>query len=118
MYLISAGQYDDTLVENSATCLLFLQHHEIEVSNTLLCVFAHSLCERRLADYITNILIYEGVSEEKNENLRESDVRGSYFLMSDTARKPYPFFSVKTTSMSAYARRWNLEEVNKAVIVP
>ena len=43
--------------------LVLLQHHEVEMPDTLFCVVAHALLEGDRVDDVTNVLVDEGVSE-------------------------------------------------------
>ena len=44
------------------TYLVFLQHHEVKVADTFFCILPHSLDEGGVADYVADILVYEGIS--------------------------------------------------------
>ena len=53
----TGGQWENTRIAH----LVFLQHHEVEMSDAFLAVLSHTLEEGRLADHVTQIFVDEGV---------------------------------------------------------
>jgi hypothetical protein len=50
-------------VEKHNTHLVLLQHHKVEMPDALVGVVSHTLLERSRVNYISNVLVDEGVSE-------------------------------------------------------
>ena len=57
---------------SAVTHFTILQHHKVEVLNSVIKVIFHPLLEFFLANNITNIFVYKIVSVEKDTNVRGS----------------------------------------------
>lgn len=92
------------------THLVLLQHHEVKVSYAIFRVIPHTFLERNRIDHIADVLVNESVSAQKVSTADELSPVIAYLAKSSSARKPYPFFSVRTISILAYSFRWNLRK--------
>jgi len=85
------------------TYLILLQHHEIEVLDSLICVISHSFLEGSWVDDIADVFIDEAIPE--NRQIKPQTAKNrilTHFKMLSSARRPYPFFSVITMLILAY----------------
>jgi hypothetical protein len=89
------------------THLVLLQHHEVEMPDTRVGVVLHTPLENHRVNYVSDILIDEGVSDviRVSRKTMSKCRKKAHLWMSSSARSPYPFFSVSTISMSAYCLR-------------
>ena len=92
--------------EGHVAYLVLLQHHEVEMSDSLLRILSHTLHESRVTDNIAHVLIDECIpipSLRSRTIEKTHDI--THFRRFSAALRPKPFFSVCTISTLAYCFR-------------